>query len=781
MRVAVELRNIHFGASGGIAPLVRGVLGAAMRLHPDVEFTVFATLFNAEFFGPPLPNVDVRVLPLHSYWPDLAAALHAGSFDVLFRPYPGQDAGDFPRAREVVLIPDVQHDEHPEFFGALELVERRRLFASALRGAGAIGTISAFARASILSRADNECDDVFLMPPASQLDAHATNAVGDDFAARVAALSPFLLYPANLWPHKNHARLLAAFKRCREEARQDLRLVLTGHVPPDGERPWRGEPGVAHLGFVSRAELRHLYRSAHALVFPSLYEGFGMPLVEAFENACPVACGNVASLPEVAGGAALLFDPADVTSMADALKAITTDAGLRASLVQRGRLRAGAYSWERSAGEWIDACRRVASRVPRAARDSAQPLVSIVTPSFNQGRFLRRTLDSVLAQEYPHIELIVTDGGSTDDSVAILQSYGTRIGWHSEKDRGQAHAINKGMARARGSILAYLNSDDTLARDAVGRVVRWFAEDPACDLLYGDADYIDESDNVIGRYNTAPYSFARLMQDCCVCQPAAFWRSSIAARTGPFDETLDFVMDYDYWLRIALAGGNIRFVPERLANSRLHPATKTLSRRRDIYREIFAVCRRHGGYVDLSYYHGYWDHRVRENPGAFGRAVGVFPRGAALAARIHHGLDHVPGSGWPRARNAAKKGLGAFAGRIRGRGSLMVAAPAKVRGFYLDGWLGPRADMRGARETGDAVLFVSGRPAVACVVDVLVDGVKVDTQALAPDDVQRIEIRAPVRREVSLRFSAHVADAAQRRLAFLVLATNLFSERDLSA
>ncbi len=267
-------------------------------------------------------------------------------------------------------------------------------------------------------------------------------------------------------------------------------------------------------------------------------------------------------------------------------------------------------------------------------------LVSIVTPSYNQGRFLRRTIDSVLHQTYPHIEYVVIDGGSRDESVAILQSYGDRFAWVSEQDRGQTDAINKGFARTHGDIRAYLNSDDVLLPHAVEQAVAHFRRHPDWDMVYGRADYIDERDRVIGDYATADYSFPRLMRDCCVCQPAAFWRSRIAQRVGPFDDRLHYAMDYDYWLRIDRAGGRIEHVPETLACSRLYPETKTLSARREIYREIFAVCQRHGGYVDRHFFYGLWHHLCEERDRGLARHLAGCPRLREAAVSLHYRWWH---------------------------------------------------------------------------------------------------------------------------------------------
>jgi glycosyltransferase involved in cell wall biosynthesis len=260
------------------------------------------------------------------------------------------------------------------------------------------------------------------------------------------------------------------------------------------------------------------------------------------------------------------------------------------------------------------------------------PLVSIITPSLNQGRFLRRTVESVLSQSYPHIEYLVLDGGSTDESLAVLKSFGDRLAWVSEPDGGQAQALNKGFARARGDIRAYLNSDDVLAPAAVERMVEHFLAHAEADLVYGRANYVDETGRVLGAYRTAPYSTRRLVEDNCLCQPAVFWRARLARWVGPFDERLHCCMDYDYWLRAARAGARFHYVDDLLACSRLHPAAKTLSCRLQMYRESIAVCRQHAGFVPRGHLLGLWRQRLA------GRLPFLLP----LLVRLHQAWCNRP-------------------------------------------------------------------------------------------------------------------------------------------
>ena len=268
-----------------------------------------------------------------------------------------------------------------------------------------------------------------------------------------------------------------------------------------------------------------------------------------------------------------------------------------------------------------------------------EPLVSIVTPSFNQGRFLRRTIESVLGQDYSHIEYIVIDGSSTDDSVDVLRGYGDRFTWVSEADRGQSDAINKGFARCHGSIRAYLNSDDVLCPGAIRTVVAHLDEHPEWDLIYGDAHNIGADDTVLGIYPTADYDFGRLLQNCFICQPAAFWRTRIAERVGLFDAGLHYAMDLDYWLRIDRAGGHIVHLPEVLACNRVYAETKTLSARDRVYREILSVCRRHAGQAGFSQYFAYWHHRCHEAKRGWPRWLRGLPRPEYWLALLHYRWD----------------------------------------------------------------------------------------------------------------------------------------------
>lgn len=226
------------------------------------------------------------------------------------------------------------------------------------------------------------------------------------------------------------------------------------------------------------------------------------------------------------------------------------------------------------------------------------PLVTIVTPSFNQAPFLERTIRSVLGQDYPNIEYIIMDGGSTDSSAEIIQRYAGRLAyWESVKDKGQTDAINKGFSRAHGEILAWLNSDDILYPQAVREAVDYLMAHPECGLVYGDCNFIDANDRVIGRFNAQQTDHRRLTQGYVhIPQQASFWRTELWKRVGPLDDSIYFAMDYDLWLRLSEVS-EIKYLPgkEPWAAFRLHADAKTIAEDDRCWPDMLRIHKRNGG------------------------------------------------------------------------------------------------------------------------------------------------------------------------------------------
>jgi glycosyltransferase involved in cell wall biosynthesis len=306
------------------------------------EYAVFVPARARDAAGR-LPAIEVKEPPVAKHGPARIVAMALSTFRSQ-RVQTKLDTVDvvhyaltvpLPRTKTptVVTLHDVQHRDMPDFFGPARRSFRRVAYDRATKSAEAVVVTSEFVRARALDKLELDPTRIHVVPHAIN---HTLFRRGDE------EREPFLLYPARAWPHKNHLRLFEAFAILRKHDPK-LRLILTGGgLDRLGQLP----EGVERWGIVPPAALASLYRRAACLVFPSLYEGFGMPPLEAMACGCPVAASNVTAIPEVCGDAAVLFDPLDPESIANAvLEADSRALELRA----KGLARAGAFTWEESA------------------------------------------------------------------------------------------------------------------------------------------------------------------------------------------------------------------------------------------------------------------------------------------------------------------------------------------------------------------------------------------------------------------------------------------------
>ena len=225
------------------------------------------------------------------------------------------------------------------------------------------------------------------------------------------------------------------------------------------------------------------------------------------------------------------------------------------------------------------------------------------------GRYLEATIQSVLNQDYPNIEYIVMDAGSTDETLAILERYRGRLEFHSGPDRGTADAINKGFSRSHGSVFAYLNADDMYLPGAISTAMHSLAAEPDTGVVYGDANWVDEQGRVLAPYPVRPYDAELFSQECFISQPAAFIRREAFELAGRMDPNLQYAYDYDLWIRMSRLYP-MRRVDAVLAASRMHKENKTVGQRRRVLRETMNVLGSHYGYVPFPPVHAYASYLV---------------------------------------------------------------------------------------------------------------------------------------------------------------------------
>jgi glycosyltransferase involved in cell wall biosynthesis len=342
MRVGISLLTLVPGISGGSETYARA-LTRTLAAEGTLDYRVFLPTIAPDAGG----GLDAKVVDRYRASRAMPGRIAAMASAAL-RPGPlrraleldALDAVHFPLSvmlppvanpPAVTTVLDVQHEVHPEFFSRAELAYRRRVYGWTVRRSRLVITISEHAKEALVDRLGLPPDKVRVIYLAVD---------HERFNAGTEPREDFLLYPANPWPHKNHARLFEAFRLLRER-RPELRLVLTGtgHKEP-------APPGVEIAGHVSLDELVSLYRRAACVVFPSLYEGFGQPPLEALACGTPVACSDIPPLREVCGEAAVYFDPTD----AEAIAAGVDDALKRADeLAAAGPPRAARFTWSDNA------------------------------------------------------------------------------------------------------------------------------------------------------------------------------------------------------------------------------------------------------------------------------------------------------------------------------------------------------------------------------------------------------------------------------------------------
>jgi len=608
VKVGINLRGLRPGKIGGQENYVREIIRWLPIVDPTLELVLYCSRHSASTFDESVVEVRCRTEEeIAALTPEALA-----EFDVWFCPLMALEPVKCPTP-SVVSIPDLQHERFPEFFTPEELDWRRRAYGASMQRADAVITVSSFTMQQMVNHYPLAGPRIHVIPDAAPAPFDDELQISADqlreVCSRYGLSEPFVIYPANTWAHKNHRLLFEAIYLASQELGETPTLVLTGAAPAPVEewRPVLDQFGVGDkvrwLGYVAPSDLAALLIEARALVFPSLYEGFGLPVLEAMRAGTPVVCSVAGSLPEVVGDAALFCDPTDPCSIARAIISVLTSSAERKRLVEAGRRRIMEFSWEKTARSTIDVLREVTRggpgrpRLSYSSRPDVNDLrVGIVTPSLNQAPFIRSAIDSILSQTDEGVDHLVMDGGSTDGTVEILRSYGDRLRWVSEPDDGQSSAINRGLRMVEGDILTWVNSDDGLAPGAVKAARRAFSENQGAGLVYGRGGILDEYGRMVDAFvGFEPFSLWRLIHVLdFVLQPASFFSREAVADIGWIREDLHYAMDWDLWIRLAAAAPVVQ-VDQILGFSREYPSTKTSSGGWGRINELTSIAQEHAG------------------------------------------------------------------------------------------------------------------------------------------------------------------------------------------
>lgn len=380
MRVVIDLRWMRPGLAGGIENLSRSFLNHLLQLDSFNRYTVLVPAevkYDFDLHSHPNFQITVADSPghywrrllwhvarfLHSrlkfgYWrsPQVEALRRARALDAeVALSIPGYIHPDLYPLANVLIVPDIQHEYCPGFFLLQDLEERRRIYTDSIRRADHICAISEFTRQTIIDRLSIPPERVTTMYLAADPLFHTQSSYRGNHGQVLEkyGLKPgdYLLFPGNTWPHKNHRAALQALRILREAYHLEPLLVCTGS-PKEAHsdllaliQDLKLDDRVRFLGYCPTSDMPALYEGAAALVFPSFFEGFGIPLLEAMWCDCPIVCSNVTSLPEIAGDAAVLVDPRSPEELADAISRVLTHEELRRTLIERGRQRVRKFSW----------------------------------------------------------------------------------------------------------------------------------------------------------------------------------------------------------------------------------------------------------------------------------------------------------------------------------------------------------------------------------------------------------------------------------------------------
>jgi glycosyltransferase involved in cell wall biosynthesis len=378
MKIGINLLPLRPGRNGGMEVYVRNLLMKLSTIDADNEYYLITAPYNDASLQ--FPQGNFKKIEFHDEITLVEKILFligklfrkkSGSaivlekiiskyhFDLWFCPFFNLEPRPV-KIPSLITIPDIQHEYYPENFSKKELLSRKRYLQPSVEMATEIITLSHFSKLSFIERLGLDPEKIHVVPLSAD-ESYTKSAEREEGMIKKFDLpGEYFLYPANGWPHKNHLALLQGFSLYRTTFNTPLHLVLTGSglqgnaAITDLISRTNTTEFVHILGYIDHEDLQGLYKNAKALVFPSLFEGFGIPLLEAMAMGCPIISSDAASIPEVAGDAAFFFDPHDPRSICNAMHRILDDHALRENLIRNGKNRVAHYSYDTIARRHLD-------------------------------------------------------------------------------------------------------------------------------------------------------------------------------------------------------------------------------------------------------------------------------------------------------------------------------------------------------------------------------------------------------------------------------------------
>lgn len=505
----------------------------------------------------------------------------------------------------IVAIHDLAHRIYPQFpeVSSGDLWEwREYFFRNGSKNALAIFVDSEIGKEDVINCYDVSPEKIIPLPflPPDYLDDDIDDNLLKETKEKFKLPEIFFFYPAQFWKHKNHWGIVHALFHIRERYGENIHVVFCGgKVPQWGEfdRVMKAvqnlglENQVHYLGYIEDKYIRALYKLALALVMPTYMGPTNIPILEAWELGCPVITSNIRGCREQAINAAVLVDPSDPEDIANGMWKIYNENKFRKRLIAKGKQKLskwGVNDFNKTVLAAVEYCKKkleagegknftlltldeIKELKPKLFKIEDQPIkenrkrpsvqikqypkISVITPSFNSIRYIEEAIHSVLKQDYPNVEHIIIDGGSTDGTLDILKRY-PHLRWLSKPDNGQSDAMNKGFLISTGDVIVYLNADDFFEGGAFFDAVEHLKPENGIKVVAGMCNVAKPDGSVYVPAFVPKVDFFHMMWWWNAWFPinptGYFYMRDVQERVGGFDESDHYMMDYDFILKVSL-------------------------------------------------------------------------------------------------------------------------------------------------------------------------------------------------------------------------------------